>query len=93
MERKSPPWENRAVWCFFFLTVYLSFYLTFTHRGSEALLIALLLVHIGNYFAFRGSVNAKRFVPLCALHLLSIYLSGKNTLEILAAVDRWKQVF
>ncbi|EQA45113.1 hypothetical protein LEP1GSC050_3602 [Leptospira broomii serovar Hurstbridge str. 5399] len=86
-------WEKIAGWSFFFLTVYLSFYLTIAHRGSEALLISLMLTHFGIYFSFRKSLNKKVFVVLCLFHLITVYFFGRYTLEILSAIDGWKQVF
>ncbi|TGK01455.1 hypothetical protein EHQ53_07810 [Leptospira langatensis] len=86
-------WEKFACWSFVSLTIYISFYLTFTHYAGEAFLLSLLVTHLGIFTAFRRVLDRTYYIILTFSHIAICYVVGKNSLEILSAIDGWKQGF
>ncbi|TGK07355.1 hypothetical protein EHO59_04410 [Leptospira semungkisensis] len=86
-------WEKFVFWSFLSLTIYISFYLTFTHYASEAFLLALLVTHLGIFTAFRRILDRTYYFALAFFHIAGCYILGRNSLEILSAIDGWKQGF
>lgn len=93
MEFSNSRLERILGWSFVVLTIYVGFYLTLTHYASEAYLLALLVTHLGIYTSFRKIFQARIYAILILVHLSISYWIGRNALEILSAIDGWKQGF
>ncbi len=91
MEFHSFRLEKILAWCFVLLTLYLSFYLTLTHYAGEELLLSLLVTHLGIFTAFRRVIYRYQYGVFAFSHVLVCYWIGRNALEILSAIDGWKQ--
>ncbi|EPG65222.1 hypothetical protein ACE5IS_09900 [Leptospira wolffii] len=93
MEFQNSRLERILSWSFILLTFYVSFYLTLTHYAEEGLLLSILITHLGIYTAFRRVLHRYSYAVLAFSHVLICYWIGKNALEVLSAIDKWKQGF